>query len=434
VDNPGLWDEYTFKPKFAPKATKDYRKGQYVYHSLPTGARPVPADETGSRNRAGWEFHYGVWTNPAGNTFRSGATRGNHFPESRKGYLDYALLKRMGLTKTRLLNKDAFFFWQLLFPVCDPKMSGIVDDPRLPFYSEVAKWTNKYVASIGTMFSDYVHQFNPITAREMLHFDMAVVRDGVLGGMDSAIYRRWKVGESSCDPEIVQAITHTRWLGVKKVYKLCNNDCAPPKDHANYDPAYKYDYIYKCLVGNTNAITQKAELDLCGDETTCGHGGFEEAGSGILARRQGKPGVTFGMQMVIISDVHRNRIRAYTHRHKVWKTKKLNPIGWNKEGPCELRRILEGLMPMVVGAQQKPNCRQIYQEKPYSMWDTNNFSGDDVMDFIGENGFSATMTCQRNRLPKGVEDIYLHKERTITGDPDDKCARFNGQSPWLRPW
>jgi hypothetical protein len=79
-------------------------------------------------------------------------------------------------------------------------------------------------------------------------------------------------------------------------------------------------------VGNTNAITKKAELDLCGNETTCGHGGFGEAGSGILARRQGKPGVTFGRQTVIISDVHRNQIRDCTHRHKVWKTKKLNPI------------------------------------------------------------------------------------------------------------
>jgi hypothetical protein len=82
---------------------------------------------------------------------------------------------------------------------------------------------------------------------------MAVVQDGVLGGMDGAIYRRWKkMGELSYDPaKIVQAITHTRWLGVKRVYKLCDNDLAPRKDQANYDPAYKYDYIYKCLVGNT---------------------------------------------------------------------------------------------------------------------------------------------------------------------------------------
>jgi hypothetical protein len=31
----------------------------------------------------------------------------------------------------------------------------------------------------------------------------------------------------------------------------------------------------------------------------------------------------------------------------------------------------------------------------------------------------------RSQLPKGVEEIYLHKERTITGDPVAKCARFN---------
>jgi hypothetical protein len=91
---------------------------------------------------------------------------------------------------------------------------------------------------------------------------------------------------------------------------------APKKDADGYDPSYKYDYIYKCLIRNINEMTQFAELDLCGDETTCGHGGFGEADSGILARRQNKPGITFGMQTVIISDVHRNRPRAYTHRHK----------------------------------------------------------------------------------------------------------------------
>jgi hypothetical protein len=34
--------------------------------------------------------------------------------------LDYELLKHMGLTKEKLLKHDAFFFWQLLFPICDP--------------------------------------------------------------------------------------------------------------------------------------------------------------------------------------------------------------------------------------------------------------------------------------------------------------------------
>jgi hypothetical protein len=47
------------------------------------------------------------------------------------------------------------------------------------------------------------------------------------------------------------------------------------------------------------------------------------------------------------------------------------------------------------------------------------------MDYLGENGLPATMTCQRNRLPKGVEDCFLHKEKTIPKDPVARVARFN---------
>ena len=47
------------------------------------------------------------------------------------------------------------------------------------------------------------------------------------------------------------------------------------------------------------------------------------------------------------------------------------------------------------------------------------------MDFLGEKGFAATMTCQRNRLPKGVDDCFLHKEKTTPGCPVAKVARFN---------
>jgi hypothetical protein len=55
----------------------------------------------------------------------------------------------MGLTKEKLLKHDAFFFWQLLFPICDPAKSGIADDPRLAFYLVVEGWSQKYAASIG---------------------------------------------------------------------------------------------------------------------------------------------------------------------------------------------------------------------------------------------------------------------------------------------
>jgi hypothetical protein len=49
VDNPGGWDEYTFRPNFLTKATKNTKKGTYTHHSLPTGARPVPLDEDENR-------------------------------------------------------------------------------------------------------------------------------------------------------------------------------------------------------------------------------------------------------------------------------------------------------------------------------------------------------------------------------------------------
>jgi hypothetical protein len=42
---------------------------------------------------------------------------------------------------------------------------------------------------------------------------------------------------------------------------------------------------------------------LCGDETTWGHGCFGEAGSGLVGRIMGKPGILKGGQIVMISDI-----------------------------------------------------------------------------------------------------------------------------------
>jgi hypothetical protein len=83
VDNPGGWGQYTFRPKFHRQAKgKEIKKGHYSHHALPTGARPVPADADGKREKAGWEFHYQGWSNVEEAAFRSGATYENPFPES----------------------------------------------------------------------------------------------------------------------------------------------------------------------------------------------------------------------------------------------------------------------------------------------------------------------------------------------------------------
>jgi hypothetical protein len=54
IDNPGKWDMYTYRPKSCSKAKKDFKKGQYIHHALPTGARPVPADDRGHSQANGW--------------------------------------------------------------------------------------------------------------------------------------------------------------------------------------------------------------------------------------------------------------------------------------------------------------------------------------------------------------------------------------------
>ncbi len=50
----------------------------------------------------------------------------------------------MGLTKKRMKECDALFFYQLLMPIVNGAESGIPSDCRLGFYKTVAKMTNIY--------------------------------------------------------------------------------------------------------------------------------------------------------------------------------------------------------------------------------------------------------------------------------------------------
>jgi hypothetical protein len=416
VDNPGNWSEYTFRPEFAKKD----KGGNYTCHSLPTGAVPVPVANDGKREAAGWEFHYKGWKHDSVDdvSFRSGASPENLFPKTRQGCLDAELLKKMGLTEARMANEDALFFLQLLLPMCDPAKSGIDGDPRRPYYTKVEAWTQKYATSLG-LGGSYGHEFKPVLAQELVHFDAALVRDGVHGGSDGALYRRWQTTSTIFDARIANSITHTRWLQIKRTLKLCDNDLAPKRGEKGYDPAYKYDYIYRTIIDNLNALTERAELDLCGDETTYGHMGFGEPGSGLVARIMGKPGISKGGQIVLVSDASRNRPRIYMHRHKCYE----KYDGWNKQGPAEVRRLLEKIMPRIEGEIEIEGLRQIFTERPHTTWD-NFFSGCQIFDWLGEKGFGATMTCRRDRLPCQVPKEYLHAKKTVS-DTRSRAARFN---------
>ena len=124
--------------------------------------------------------------------------------------------------------------------MCDPKKSGIRDDPRMPWYSQIEKWTSKYASTIG-MYGSYGHQFEHANINELLKFDMVAVRSGCIGRLDGDIHLRWKAGDSAFDFTISNVMSLTRWLEIKRAYKLCDNDTAIKRGDPGYDPAYKYD-------------------------------------------------------------------------------------------------------------------------------------------------------------------------------------------------
>jgi len=70
------------------------------------------------------------------------------------------------------------------------------------------------------------------------------------------------------------------------------------------------------------------------------------------------------------------------------------------------------LFPRVEGEPAGPSVKKIFKEKFHSTWD-NYFSGDVIMDWLGTNGFGATMTCRRDRLLFGVPGRYVHKQKTF---------------------
>ena len=148
----------------------------------------------------------------------------------------------------------------------------------------------------------YGHKWNTTSAAELLCFDGMLVHDRILrrGTSDGALYL-------CCDPDdynysklIAKSMTLTRFYKLKRNLKLCNNDTVPKRNDAGYNPAYKYNLIYKRLVHNTNVISKKADENQVVDETTWGHSGYGESGTGITGHLQNKK-VSKGGQTVLLT-------------------------------------------------------------------------------------------------------------------------------------
>jgi hypothetical protein len=66
--------------------------------------------------------------------------------------------------------------------------------------------------------------------------------------------------------------------------------------------------------------------------------------------------------------------------------------------------------------------KKLYSKRPHITAD-NHFSGENVMAFIGENGFGMTCTCRRDRFPPELKR-YLNHEKVPSTDKRTRVARF----------
>ena len=84
--------------------------------------------------------------------------------------------------------------------------------------------------------------------------------------------------------------------------------------------------------------------------------------------------------------------RAYSHHHKLHGSPAV--CTGSAQGPIEVWQPAEIIKPMVDLEHEVPGIKQTFATYPHFTWD-NYFSGDHIMDWLGENGFGATMMCRQ---------------------------------------
>ena len=176
------------------------------------------------------------------------------------------------------------FFYQLLFPFCNPTKSGIADDYRMPYYSNTVGFTNMYAYWKGAS-SGYSHQFPPVSIPEMVHWTGVPVLNGALDGKQSTLQYQWDKTDPRNDSVTDDSIAHQQWREIKWYFKLSVGILENPKGSPGYDPCQKYDYIWRCLIHNMNYVTAKADLDCTIDETTWGFYGYSGDAGGRLMNK-----------------------------------------------------------------------------------------------------------------------------------------------------
>ena len=385
---------------------------------------------------AGYKFYYQGWEQPLQDPslYRDGCTKDNMFPSDRKGKLDGDLLKKMGLSKTRMDEKDALFFYQLLLPICDPSKSDIEGDPRKGFYVPTSRFTNLYAIDVKQRDGLYSNNFTNTNPEELVNFDGAVARS--VNRYMGDCYAKEK--ENTYDPVIAENMHYRRFVDIKSCMKLCDHSQETKRGDDGYDPTQKYRLVWDVFVYNLNQFIEKADVDLTCDETSWSNESYADVQGGI----KGKPGVSkggvlivnmpqscchshslsylFSGQHTLLVGTYSRYVLAYTARHKFHPKVK----GFTQEGPSEVKRLVEETIPLIKG-KPKPRSdtrRQIF-DRNYHVTLDNYFSGQNTLVLLGENNLGGMLTCRRDRLPPGTKK-YLHSVKGVPVTQRSRCARY----------
>ena len=303
------------------------------------------------------------------------------------------------------MKSDSLFFLQLLLHICNPSCSGLDGDVRMPFFLDCATHTNGYAVWEKNWGGGYGHQCSLTTERDLVRWMGVPIRHGARYGGASRIHRRWLIDNPDYNPIIASNMNLSRWRQIKGVFKMNNNFTLPGRSKPGYDPAAKFDLIFRTMVHNMNHFMLSAELDAAADESMWGFMGFMGDIGGCLSN---KP-VGKGGQTTMLYDVSRRYPGAYVHRHKLHK----KPKDFNAKGKFEIKYLIDHAEKLVVGnapdedlqvmvsppsGQGEPTTymrRRIYTRPPHITCD-NHFSGDNFLDYAGERGFGITQTCRRD--------------------------------------
>ena len=147
-------------------------------------------------------------------------------------------------------REGLLIFYNILLFLCDTSLSGIREDKQFLYYYEVEKWSDLYVYQIGLVGS-YGHGFKPVNLPENICHYGCIVGYSVRGGTSGAINFRWHM-VADCDDVITKGVNYQRWLQIKQSKKLSNNDTETKKGKYGYNPSYKFDCIWRCLIHNVN--------------------------------------------------------------------------------------------------------------------------------------------------------------------------------------